>query len=346
VKPTRREADSTAGRPDDRQVSFGCHLFVLLSPERVHNGVVRTPEKVLWYACLLLGGAAAGYVWLARVLRPVRAALGCPPEELHDWRCASYQIVISKPFFLLAGGLAGVWLAYAVVRLYAVPGRRGFTYREGLVVAPLLLGMTAWVIALHPGMTWAGWSSLGWGEVLLFLLAAVLVRLAIGIASIAKVRGALVLAVGLPVVFASLGFAFVTIVRLPPVGHSCPALAPAYACAYQPLIGESGPWVFLGLLAGMWLAYAVAVGLARSSRQGLKWVECAIVLPVMIAVLWWALVIGPQQAGGGYAVLFVLAVCLTALLRLLLGTRTGKKQTSAMLSKLGVATKTAAIPQP
>jgi hypothetical protein len=306
--------------------------------------VVRTPERVLWFACLLTGGAAAGYVWLARVLRPVRPALGCPPGELHDWRCVSYQIVISKPFFLLAGGLIGAWLAYAVVRLYADPRRRSFTFREGLVVA-LLLGMTGWVIALHPGMTWAGWSSLGWNEVLLFLLAAVLARLAIGIASIAKVRGGLVLAVGLPVVFASLGFAFITIVRLPPVGHSCPALAPAPACVYQPLIGESGPWVFLGLLAGMWLAYAIVIGLARSPRRGLNRVECAVVLPVMIAVIWWAVAIGPQQAGGGYAVLFVLAVCLTALLRLLLSTKTGTKQISRTLTKLGMA-KTTAIPQP
>ena len=69
-------------------------------------------------------------------------------------------------------------------------------------------------------------------------------------------------------------------------------------------------------------------------------------LPVMIAVIWWALVIGPQQAGGGYAVLFVLAVCLAALLRLLLGTRTVKEQISGMLTKLGMARKTAAIPQP
>ena len=307
--------------------------------------MVRTPEKVLWFACLLLGGAAAGYSWLVRVLRPVRPVVGCPPGELHDWRCASYQVIISKPFFLLAGALIGTWVAYAVVRLYTAPGRRIFTYRESLVVASLL-GMTAWVIALHPGMAWAGWSSLGWGEALLFLLAAVMVRLAIGIASIAKVRGAFVLAVGLPVVFAGLGFAFITIIRLPPVGHPCPAPAPAYACAYQPLIGESGPWVFLGLLAGLWLAYAVAVGLAGSPRRGLNWVECAIVLPVMIAVIWWALVIGPQQAGGGYAVLFVLAVCLAALLRLLLGTRTVKEQISGMLTKLGMARKTAAIPQP
>lgn len=308
--------------------------------------MVRTTEKVLLFACLPLGGAAAGYVWLARVLRPVRPALGCPPGELHDWRCASYQIVISKPSFIIAGALIGAWAAYAVVRLDTAPERRSFTCREGMVVAPPLLGTAAWVIALQPGMTWAGWSSLGWGEVLLFLLAAVLVRLAIGIASIANVRGALVLALGLPVVFASLGFAFITIVRLPPVEHSCPPLAPAYACAYQPLIGESGPWVFLGLLAGTWLAYAVAVGLTGAPRRGLKWVECAIVPPVMIALIWWALVIGPQQAGGGYAVLFVLATCLTALLRLLLGTKAVKKQISGMMTKLGMARNMAAIPQP
>jgi uncharacterized membrane protein len=309
---------------------------------------VRTREKALSYACLMLGGAAAGYIWLVRVLRPVRPAIGCPPGELHDWRCASYRIVISEPFFLLAGALIGAWFAYAVVRLYADPKRRSFTYREGLVAALLLLSTLAWVIALEPGMPWAGWSSLGWGEVLLFLLVAVLIRLAIGIASIVKVkvRHALVLALGLPVAFASLGFAFITIVRLPPVGHSCPPLAPAYACTFQPLIGESGPWVYLGLLAGMWLSYAVAIGLTRSPRQGMDRVEYAVALPAVIAVIGWALVIGPQQAGGGYAALFVLAVCLTALLRLLLGTRTVKKQISGMLAKLGTAKKTTAVPEP
>jgi hypothetical protein len=344
---SRKNGDEQAtAKARDSQLRARVPSSVLLSPERVHNGVVRTPEKVSWFACLLLGGAAAGCVWLVRVLRPVRPVVGCPPGELHDWRCASYQVIISKPFFLLAGALIGAWAAYAVVRLYAAPGRRSCTLREGLVVAPLLLGMTAWVIALHPGMTWAGWSSLGWGEVLLFLLAAVLVRLAIGIASIAKVRGSLVFAVGLPVGFAGLGFAFITIVRLPPVGHSCPALAPAYACAYQPLIGESGPWVFLGLLAGLWLAYAVAVGLAGTPRPRLNWVECAIALPVMIAVIWWAIIVGPQQAGGGYTALFMLAVCLTALLRRLLGTRAGKKEISGMLTKLGMTRTTTAIPQP
>ena len=307
--------------------------------------MVRTPEKVLSFACLPLAGAAAGYVYLVRVLRPVRPAVACPPGELYGWRCASYQIIVSKPFFLIAGALIGAWFAYATVRLYTVPGRRSFTRREGLVVAPLL-GITAWIIALHAGMTWAGWDSLGWTEVLLFLLAAVLVRLAIGIASIAKVRGGLILALGMPIIFASLGYTFITIFRLPPVGHMCPAPAPASACVYQPLIAESGPWIFLGLLAGTWLAYAVAVGLAGSPRRGLNWIECAIVLPTTVAVIWWTLVIGPQQAGGGYAGLFVLAVCLTALLRLLLTTRTVKKEMSGMLTKLGMARKTAAIPQP
>jgi hypothetical protein len=126
--------------------------------------------------------------------------------------------------------------------------------------------VTAWIIALHPGLTWFWGDSLGWWEVLLFLLAAVLVRFAIRIASVAQVRGGLILAFGVPIILATLGYASITLFQLPPVGHSCPSFAPASACTYHPLIGESGPWVFLGLLAGIWLAYAFAVDV--SDRRG------------------------------------------------------------------------------
>lgn len=177
--------------------------------------------KILSYACLLAGGAAAGYVYLLDVLRPVPPAIACSQIQLHGPRCISYQLIVSKPFFLIAGALIGIWSAHALVRLYTAPGQRSLTRREGLVVAPPLLGVTAWIIALHPGLTWAGWAGLGWDFVLLFLLAAVLVRLAIGIASFAEVRGGLILALGMPVMFAGLGYAFLTIVRQPPVGHSC-----------------------------------------------------------------------------------------------------------------------------
>jgi hypothetical protein len=303
---------------------------------------MRTPEKVLSYACLPVAGAAAGYAYLARVLRPVPPAVACASEQVGGWRCASYQVIVSKPVFLLAGALIGTWLAVALVRLYTTPGR-GFTWREGLVTAPPLLAITAWIIALHPGMTWFLWDdSLGWWEVLLFLLAGVLLRLAIGIASVAKIRGGLILAFGVPMISAGLGYAFIAIFQLPPVGHSCPPFASAYSCTYHPLIGQSGPWVFLGLLAGIWLAYAVALGVAGSPRRSLYWMECAIVLPVMTAAIWWALTVGPDQAGGGYVGRFVFAVCLAALLRLLLGART----VTGMLAKLGMVRRTTAVPRP
>jgi hypothetical protein len=302
---------------------------------------MRTPEKVLSFACMAVGGAAAGYIYLVRVLRPVPPAVACPSGQLDDWRCASYQVIVSKPFYLLAGALIGTWFAYALVRLYTAPGR-SFSWREGLVAAPPVLAITAWIIALPPGVSWFWADSLGWWEVLFFFLAAVLARLAIGIASVAKVRGGLILAFGVPIIFASLGYAFITLFQLPPVGHPCPPFAPASACTYHPLIGESGPWIFLGLLAGIWLAYAVAVGVAGSPRRTLYWIECAIVLPTMTAVIWWALAVGPDQAGGGYVDRFVLAVSLTAVLRLLLGARTVRKEVSGMLAKLGMVRKTAA----
>lgn len=306
---------------------------------------MRTPEKVLSFACLAVDGAAAGYVYLIRVLRPAPPAVACPSGLLDDWRCASYQVIVSKPFFLLAGALIGTWLAYALVRLYTAQGP-SFTWREGLVTAPPVLAITAWIIALHPGVSWFWADSRGWWEVLFFLLAAVLARLAIGVASVAKVRGGLILAFGVPIISASLGYAFITLFRLPPVGHSCPGFAQASlqasACTYHPLIGESGPWVLLGLLAGIWLAYAVAVGVEASPRLTRFWVECAIVLPTMTAAIWWALAVGPDQAGGGYVGRFVLAVCLTAVFRLLLGARTVGTGVSGMLAKLGMVRRTAA----
>ena len=302
---------------------------------------MRTPEKVLWFACLPLGGAGAGYAYLVRVLRPLPATVGCPLWQLHGPRCTSYGIIVSKPFFLVVGALIGTWFAYALVRLFTVPGQRSFTRREGLMAAPLLLAVAAWIIALHPGLTWegfGGWAGLVWNEqVLLVLLAAVLVRLAIGIASFANVRGGLLLGFGMPIIFAGLGYFLITIFQQPPIDHSCPP--GSIACSYHPLIGEIGPWISLGLLAGIWLAYATAADLAGSPRRGLNWVECATVLPVMTAVIVWALVISHQQAGGGYvglAGLFVLAVCVTALLRLLLGARTVRKEMPGMLTRLGM----------
>jgi hypothetical protein len=301
---------------------------------------MRTPVKVLSFACPLVAGAVAGYFYLVGVLRPVPPAVACSSGQFGDWRCASYQVIVSKPFFLLAGALAGIWLAYALVRLYTAPGR-GFTWREGWVTVPPLLAITAWIVALHPGVSWFWGDSIsGWWEVLLFFLAAVLARLAIGVASVSGVRGGLVLAFGLPVIFAGLGYASITIFQLPPVGHPCPSGAPESACVYQPLIGESGPWVLLGLVAGLWLAYAVAADLAGSPPR--TRIEYAVVLPVMMAVIWWALVVGPDQEGGGYVGRFVLAVYLTASLRLLLSARAVKSEIPGMLAKLGMVRKTAA----
>ena len=240
---------------------------------------MRVRKKVLAYAGLALAGAIGGYVYLIGVLRPVAPAVACLMVQRDTWRCTSYQIIVSKPFFLLSGALIGAWWAYALVRHYAAPEQRSFTWREGLVAAPPLLAITGWIGALHPGVRWFWGDSFGWWQVLLFFLAAVLARFAIGIASIAKVRGGLILAFGVPIIFAGVGYASITLLRLPLVGHGCPPGASASACTFHPLIATSGPWVLLGVLAGIWLAYAVAAGL-RGSPQSLTWTESAIVLPL------------------------------------------------------------------
>jgi hypothetical protein len=66
----------------------------------------------------------------------------------------------------------------------------------------------------------------------------------------------------------------------------------------------------------------------------------------MAGVIWWALVVGPDQAGGSYVGRFVLAVCLTALVRLLLGVKIVRTQISGMFVKLGMIGKPAPAPQP
>src|SRR5262245_62221274 len=122
--------------------------------------------KVLAFAGLPLAGAVAGYFYLTSVLRPVSPAVACLMVRRDTWRCASYQIIVSKPFFLLAGALIGTWFAYALLRLYAAPGRRNFTWREGLAAAPPLLAITGWIVALHPGVRWFWGDGLGWWQVL------------------------------------------------------------------------------------------------------------------------------------------------------------------------------------
>jgi len=306
---------------------------------------MRMRYKALCFAGLAACAAAGGYIYLARVLKPVSPAIACPSGQLDGWRCASYQIIVSKPFFVLAGAFVGAWFAYALIRLYAAPGSRSFTAREGLVAGPPLLAVTAWIIALHPGITWFWGDSLGWWQVLLFFLVAVLVRLAIAVASVANVRGGLILGFGMPIIFAGVGYAAIRLFQLAPVGHSCPPGAPASACVYQPIIGKSGPWVILGLLAGTWLAYAVAAGLGGLPR-GLNRKEYAIVLPIMTGLIWWALVVGPDQAGGGYVGRFVFGVCLAALLRLLLGMGGARSAVSGVLAKLGIVARVAAAPTP
>jgi hypothetical protein len=303
----------------------------------------------LWLGGLTAAGAAAGYAYLVRVLQPVPPAAACPRWEFSYQRCTSYDLIVSKPFFVIAGALTGVWLAYAVVRLHTVRGGRSLTLREGLVVGPPLLAIgawiisvrPAWVVALHPGTAWIG-TGLGPAEVLVFFGVAILVRLMIDIASVARVRGSLILGCGVPIVFAGLGYGFIVLFRQPPVWHACPAMphepaqAVAAACNYHPLIGEIWPWIFLGLLAGTWLAFAIALDLAAPPRRNMKWIEVALVMPAISVVIWWAFVIGPQQGGGSYVGLFVLLVALTALLRLLLSASPIRKRTSGLLTKLGM----------
>jgi hypothetical protein len=304
---------------------------------RSDNGHVRAWGKVLVYLGVPLVGTAAGGYYRDRVLQPVPAAVACP-GPIHDWRCTSYKLIVSKPSFVVGGALIGIWLAYALVRLYSKPGTRIFTWQEAVLVCPPLVGLTYWIISLHPGFTWIDWGTLRWDEVLLFLLAAVLARLAIGIASIAEVRGGLLLAFGLPLISTGVGYAAITVFRAPPVGHSCPPGAIS-ACQYHPLIGQSWPWMILGLLVGLWLAYAVATDLVESSRPSQPWIELAVVLPVTLGVIYWALVVGPQQAGSGDVRPFLIAVGSAVVVRLFLAERTVQYAVSEVFTKVGMVSK-------
>lgn len=296
-------------------------------------------------------GAAAAYFYLVRVLQPAGKAAACPPWMFSKLQCGTYEAVVSKPFFLVAGALIGMWLGYALRRLYAGPGQRNFSRREGLVVGPILLGITAWLIAvrpawlldMHPGLVWVGWNlSPGWNEVVIFILLAILLRLLIGIASFATARGGLILAFGLPAAFAGLGCAFITIFQQAPVGHSCPPGVGAAACTFHPLIGEIWPWVFGGLLAGTWIAFGTAIDLRGSVSRELKWAEWAIALPAVAVGFWWGLTVGPDQAGSGYVAEFVLLVAIAVILRLVLLARPVAKQVSGTLTKLGMIPRTQA----
>ncbi len=66
-----------------------------------HNWVMRTSVKVLSFACLLMGGAAAGYFYLVRVLQPAPTGVACPAGQVDDWRCFSYQVIVSSRFSFL-----------------------------------------------------------------------------------------------------------------------------------------------------------------------------------------------------------------------------------------------------
>jgi hypothetical protein len=330
--------------PDQLHAPLSCALVARRAgiADGVENDPVRTSGKVALFVSLIVLGGVAGYLYLVHALQPVPPAVACP-GPVHDWRCRSYELIVSKPSLIIAGTLMGIWFAYAMVRLYAKPRRRSFTLREGLVVLPALVGVTAWIIALHPGFTWINWGVFRWDEVLLFFLAAVPVRLAIGIASIAGVRGSLILALSLPVICSGIGYAFITLLRSPPVGHSCPPGSSASACQYHPLIGQGVPWMILGLLIGLWLAYAVASDLAESRRRTLNRIEFAVVVPAVVAVTGWALIIGPQQAGRGDVGKFLLAVAVAATVRLLLAEKTVQAKVPKVLTKLGMVYGTEAV---
>jgi hypothetical protein len=172
--------------------------------ERLHNGGMSRPEKALSITVAALAGAAVGYLYLLHILRPAPAGIACPPGSPHDLRCVSYQIIVSPPFFLVAGALVGTWLAYALVRLFAARGQRNFSRLDGMVAVPVLLGLAAWIVALHPGVEWNWNNGLGWEKVAFFFAVAALARLAVGIASTAGPPGGLILAFAMPTAFAGL----------------------------------------------------------------------------------------------------------------------------------------------
>jgi hypothetical protein len=293
--------------------------------------------KLMLFVALPVGGAIAAYQYLVHVLQPVPSATACL-LPINGWQCRSYEAIVSAPSFIVFGALFGAWFAYGLIRLYAQPRCRSFTWLEGFIVAPVVIGLTAWIVALHPGFTWIDWGTLSWDEVLLLIGAAVAIRVAIAIASLANARGGLVLALGLPIVCAFLGRTFIDAFRAPPVGHSC--IRSGADCVFHPLIGQTSPWMILGVLVGLWLAFGLALDIARSPRPGLFLLEAAVVVPAGVALIYWARVVGPDQAGSGDVGKFILAVVVAALVRLLLALGPTKRLISSVTTRAGVTTRT------
>jgi hypothetical protein len=191
--------------------------------------------------------------------------------------------MLSRPVWLVGGLLIGVWLAYALVRLAGKP--RNLTKTEAAVAVTVLVGLVAFLAEIHPDLQGLVLGLLRFDEVLFFLIAAVMVRVAVIVASITNARGRLLLCFGLPVGCAGLGDLYGTVA-------SGPGSPNQYVLAAQ-----SGTWLLLGALIGLWFAYAVARVLADPSQLSISPSEVAVVTLVFLVIVFWAL-FGSQAFNG------------------------------------------------
>jgi hypothetical protein len=179
-----------------------------------------------------------------------------------------------------AGLLVGVWIAYGLVRL---DKPRNLSAGEAMIVVPILAGLTVWLMAMHAALQDWVLTELRFAEWVCFVLAALLVRVAIVIASFTKARGRLVVSFGLLAVCAGLGYLL--------------ARSPSHLGTIETsriLAADRATWLLFGALVGLGLALARA---RHSDRSRIGRLEVVVVAPILAVTLLWAGYSGAQANG-------------------------------------------------
>lgn len=139
-------------------------------------------------------------------------------------------------------------------------------------------------MAMHAALQDWVLTELRFDEWVCFVLAALLLRVAIVIASITKARGRLVVSFGLLAVCAGLGYLF--------------AWSPSHLAgieASRVLAADRATWLLFGALVGLGFALARALGHAARSRIGR--LEVVVVAPILAITILWAAYSGAQANG-------------------------------------------------